>query len=97
MIRNLLECFFLFFMQIIHATIITITNMMMTISANPDNAPYTIYIFISADDDVLLGANGRDIEIMMMTHINNILIRYEVCFQNISIIYFGFKVYVLWL
>ena len=83
-------------MQIIHATIIIITNMMMTISVNPDT-PYTIYIVISSDDDVLLGANGRDIDIIMIRYINNILIRYEVCFQNISIIYFGFKVHVLWL
>ena len=68
--------------------------MMMRI--NPDT-PYTIYIVISSDDDILLGANGRDIDIIMIHYINNILIRYEVCFQNISIIYFGFKVYVLWL
>ena len=66
-------------MQIIHVTIIIITNMMMTISMNPDT-PYTIYIVISSDDDVLLGANGRDIDIIMIRYINNILIRYEVCF-----------------
>ena len=55
--------------------------MMMTISANPDT-PYIIYIIISLDDDFLLGANGRDIVIMMIHNINNNLKRNESMFSE---------------
>ena len=72
--------------------------MMTTISVNPDT-PYTIYIVILSDDDILLGANGRDIDIIMIPHINNILIRYEVCFRTyqsfilaLKYMYFGCNV-----
>ena len=47
---------------------------MMTISANPDT-PYAIYIIISLDEDILLGANGRNIVIienMFSEHINHL-------------------------
>ena len=54
---------------------------MMTISANPDT-PYIIYIIISLDDDIILEANGRDIDIMMINHINNNLKRNESMFSE---------------
>ena len=58
-------------MQIIHVTVI---SMMMIISANTDT-PNTIYIIILLDEDILLGADGRNIVIMMIHNINNNLKR----------------------
>ena len=78
-------------MQIIHVTVI---SMKMIISANTDT-PNTIYIIILLDEDILLGANGRNIVIMMIHNINNNLKRnYSMFLEHINHL-FGFKVFVL--